>query len=161
MTERKRDSPRERALRRIIEEIDDVLEDEALVISNRNVKVIGCYTITLAVLDDRTSLVLLRNLDVLRNSAEDLVGLSIVETDEDEPRLRNVTVPDVRTMDVALERLRPLGREATLIGLLDLLLRLLRRNKDTSPATVAIDSESLATRLPRLHVDSIDRLLRS
>lgn len=77
VTERKGYRAGKSSLRRIIEQVHDVLVDEVLVITDRNQQVVGRHPLTLTILDQRTKLVLLRNLDILRDSAEDLIRLTV------------------------------------------------------------------------------------
>ena len=85
MTECQRHSPRECTLCGVVEEVDDVLEDKVVVLTDRNEEVVCGNTITLTIFNQGARLVSLRDLNILRNAAEDLVGLAVVETDQDEP----------------------------------------------------------------------------
>jgi len=80
-------SPSESALRRIVKEVDNVLEHDALIFTSvdRNEQVVGRDPVSLAVFHKRSCLELLWNLNVLRNTTEHLVGHSLAETNQDKP----------------------------------------------------------------------------
>lgn len=85
MTKGKRDCSCECTLCRVVEKSDDILEDQVVILTDWHKKIVCSNSFTLTIFNQSARLVSLRDLNIFRNATKYLIGLSVIETDQNEP----------------------------------------------------------------------------